>query len=174
MSSIMNPNSLIPVPPSALYAAVLALSSAMLSGVLFVFSNFAMKAFSNIAPGAGVSAMQSINRAILNPGFLGLFAGTAAGSLAALVIAIRHWQYPASAWVAAGAMLCLVACHLVTAGINVPLNHRLDRIDPASPEAAAAWKGYIARWQPWNHVRTLASILAAACHVIGALKLAGG
>lgn len=156
-----------------LMIAGLALSIAILSGLFFVFSNFAMKAFSSIPGESGVAAMQSINRAILNPGFLGLFAGTAAGSLAVLAVAIGHWQHPASGWIVAGALLCLVGCHLVTAGINVPLNQRLDGVDAAGPGAARAWQDYLARWQPWNHVRTLATLLAAACYAIGALKMAG-
>lgn len=170
----MNPNLLIPMSPSILVVAGLAVSSAMLSGLLFVFSNFAIRAFSSLPAESGVAAMQSINRDILNPGFFGLFAGTAAGSLAALILALRHWQHPASLWVVAGALLCLVGCYLVTAGINVPLNHQLDRVDPASAEAAQAWTDYVGRWQPWNHVRTYALLLAAASYAIGALKMAGG
>jgi len=170
----MNPNILIPMSPSVLFVAGLAVSSAMLSGLLFVFSNFAMKAFSSLPAASGVAAMQSINRHILNPGFFGLFAGTAAGCLLVLIVALRHWQHPASLWIAAGAVLCLVGCYVVTAGINVPLNHQLDRVDPASPEAAQAWKDYIGRWQPWNHVRTYALLLASSSFAVGALKMAGG
>ncbi len=128
----MNMNDLIPMSPSILFVAGLALSCAMLSGLFFVFSNFAMKAFSTIPTNAGVSAMQSINATILNPGFFGLFIGTATGSLTVLVVALRHWGHPASFWVAAGALLCLGGCYLVTAGINVPLNRQLDQVDPAN------------------------------------------
>ena len=163
----------IPMSPSILFVAGLALSCAMLSGLFFVFSNFAMKALSAIRTEPGVSAMQSINAAILNPGFLGLFIGTATGSLTVLVIALRHWQHPASFWVFAGALLCLVGCYLVTAAISVPLNHRLDQVDPGDPQAAAAWQAYLARWQPWNHVRSISTFLSAACYAIGALEMAG-
>ena len=89
------------------------------------------------------------------------------------VVALRHWQHPASAWVVAGALLCLIGCILVTASINVPLNHRLDRVDPAGPQAGEAWKTYVARWQPWNHVRTITTLLAASCYAVAALKMAG-
>jgi len=169
----MNPDPFPPMPPSILFVAGLALSSALLSGLLFVFSNFAIRAFDRLPGGGGIAAMQSVNAEILNPGFFGVFAGTAAGSVMALIGALRHWQHPASAWVAAGALLLLVGLYGVTAGINVPLNHQLDRIDPGDATAAAAWKGYLSRWQPWNHVRTLAAFLAAACFAIGALRMAG-
>ena len=169
----MNLNQLIPMSPSVLFVTGLAISCAMLSGLLFVFSNFAMKAFSRLPTASGVSAMQSINTSILNPGFFGLFIGTATGSLTVLVVALRHWQHPASFWVGAGALLCLVGCYLVTAGINVPLNHQLDEVDPAQPEAHEAWKNYLARWQPWNHVRTIATFLSAVCYAVGALQMSG-
>ncbi|MGB6221383.1 MAG: anthrone oxygenase family protein [Haloferula sp.] len=159
--------------PSILFVVGLAISSAMLSGLLFVFSNFAMKAFSNIPVESGVSSMQSINSAILNPGFFGLFSGTATGSLGVLVIALRHWEHPASSWIVAGALLCLIGCFLVTASINVPLNHQLDKVDPSAANAAEAWKDYLTRWQPWNHVRTIATLMAAAAYAVGALKMAG-
>ena len=166
-------NHFIPMSPSILFVAGLALCCAMLSGLLFVFSNFAMRALSKIPAESGVSAMQSINAAILNPGFFGLFVGTATGSLAVLVIALRNWQHPASLWIIAGALLCLVGCFLVTASINVPLNHRLDQVDPAGSQAGEAWKTYVARWQPWNHVRTITTFLAAVCYAVGALRMAG-
>jgi len=170
---MMNLNDLIPMSPSILFVTGLALSCAMLSGLFFVFSNFAMRAFSTIPANSGVLAMQSINATILNPGFFGLFIGTAAGSLTVLVVALRHWGHPASFWVAAGALLCLGGCYLVTAGINVPLNRQLDQVDPADPGAAEAWVNYLGRWQPWNHVRTIATFLSAVCFAIGALNLVG-
>lgn len=160
--------------PSILFVAGLALSCAMLSGLFFVFSNFAMKALSKIPTESGVSAMQSINTTILNPGFFALFVATAIGSLCVLIVALRHGQHPASLWIGAGALLCLIGCYLITAGINVPLNHQLDLVNPTDPQAIEAWGNYLARWQPWNHVRTIATLLSAACYAVGALKMAGG
>lgn len=160
--------------PGTLFVVGLALSSALLSGLLFVFSNFAMKAFDQLPAAASISAMQSINARIMNPGFLGLFAGTAAGSLLALAGALRYWQHPASIWIVAGSVLLLIGLYAVTAGINVPLNHQLDGVDPADPDAAIAWRSYLARWQPWNHVRTISAFLAAAAFAIGALQMVGG
>jgi len=166
-------NSLIPISPSILFVEGLALSCAMLSGLFFVFSNFALKAFSRIPTQSGVQAMQSINSTILNSGFFGLFIGTATGSLTALIVALMHLPHPASYWIIAGSLLCLVGCYLVTARINVPLNHRLDEVKADDPEASEVWGHYIARWHPWNHVRTITTFMAAICLAIGALLMAG-
>lgn len=152
---------------------ILALSSAMLSGLFFVFSNFAMNAFSRIRPESGVAAMQSINTTILNPGFLGLFLGTALGSLSVATLAVFHWNHPASPWIMAGALLYLLGCFVVTAVFNVPLNHQLDTVNAGDPGAATAWADYVSGWQPWNHVRTIATLLSAAAYLVALASSTG-
>jgi hypothetical protein len=77
--------------------------------------------------------------------------------------------FSASFRVGAGAPICLAGCFLVTAGINVPLNLRLDEVNPTDAGAAGEWRNYVARWQPWNHICTIATFLSAACYAIGAL-----
>ena len=169
----MNFGALPPMSPSILLIAGLAICSALLSGLLFVFSSFAMRAFSRIPAASGVAVMQSINATIMNPGFLGLFAGAGTGSIVALAGAVMRWPHPASGWVASGAVVLLVGLYLITAAINVPLNNRLDAVDANGAEAAGAWRRYVSRWQPWNHVRTAACLLSAACYAMGALVMAG-
>jgi uncharacterized membrane protein len=46
--------------------------------------------------------------------------------------------------------------------LNVPLNNALARVDPSSAAGAAEWARYLKDWTLWNHVRTVASIAAAA------------
>ena len=59
------------------------------------------------------------------------------------------------------------ACYLlgsfaVTAIFNVPRNERLARMGAASADAADYWPKYVREWLFWNHVRTVASLAAAA------------
>ena len=152
---------------------LLILATAMLSGLFFVFSNFVMDALSRIRVESGVSAMQSIKSVILNPWFLGLFIGTALGCLGTLGSAATQWSHPASIWMIAGALLYLIGCFLVTAAFNVPLNDQLDAVDAAAPSAGEAWIHYVSNWQPWNHVRTVTTLLSAGCYLVAALKLNG-
>ncbi|MEL7319718.1 MAG: anthrone oxygenase family protein, partial [Pseudomonadota bacterium] len=49
---------------------------------------------------------------------------------------------------------------------NVPLNNRLDAVDPASQEGAAMWREYLARWTPLNHARTVACTVSMALLVL--------
>ena len=49
----------------------------------------------------------------------------------------------------------------MTVAFNVPLNNRLASAEPDSPAAEALWAHYLSRWTLWNHVRTVASLVAA-------------
>jgi uncharacterized membrane protein len=54
---------------------------------------------------------------------------------------------------------------LVTMAFNVPLNQALAAVEPASAEGGALWSRYLSAWTAWNHVRTSASLLAAASFI---------
>ncbi len=49
---------------------------------------------------------------------------------------------------------------------NVPLNNKLSKLDPDSTEAAKYWLTYLSEWMRWNHVRTIASVIAAALLIV--------
>ncbi|HEX2308197.1 MAG TPA: anthrone oxygenase family protein [Jatrophihabitantaceae bacterium] len=50
---------------------------------------------------------------------------------------------------------------------HVPHNDALAALDSAASGSAAAWQHYYTGWTPLNHVRTIASIAASACFVLG-------
>lgn len=66
-----------------------------------------------------------------------------------------------------GRALAYLASFALTAGYHVSRNNRLDRVDPATDDAAAAWTAYAPGWKAWNHLRTL-----SAMGSVGALALA--
>ncbi len=65
-----------------------------------------------------------------------------------------------------GCILYLGGCIGVTMVGNVPLNERLAKTTPDDTDAEPLWSFYLVRWTLWNHVRTAASLAAAACFVI--------
>ncbi len=133
-----------------------------MAGLFFTFSTFVMKALSRLPPGEGMAAMQAINSAILNPLFFTLFFGTVAVCLWAVVASLMRWHHEGSAYRLAGGALYLVGGFLVTVVFNVPMNEKLAATPSSSPEAAALWSSYLTNWTAWNHVRTVASLAAAA------------
>nr|BFF17936.1 hypothetical protein GCM10025730_14570 [Promicromonospora thailandica] len=68
-------------------------------------------------------------------------------------------------WVLAGAAVYLVGTFAVTMAGNVPLNNRLL----AARDKAVEWRATWRPWTRWNHVRTVAGVVATVLAAIGLL-----
>jgi len=145
---------------------VLTLSSVLgcglIAGVFFAFSTFVMRALARLQPAQGIGAMQSINRTVINPWFLGVFLGTAVACILLSGSAIWRWHQPGSVYLLAGSLLYLIGTVLVTGVFNVPLNDTLESVEPTSEDASGEWDRYLSKWMVWNHVRTAAALLGTA------------
>lgn len=154
--------------------AAIALSSAIgagiIGGVFFAFSTFVMRGLSRLPASEGISAMQAINIAVINPIFLGAFLGTAALCAVTIVATLLRWQRAGAAYLLTAALLYLVGSFLVTMICNVPLNNTLAALTPAHANSADQWVDYLRRWTIWNHVRMLASILSSAGFIMALIR----
>lgn len=153
---------------SAIFAMTFAASigSALVAGIYYAFSTFVMAGLGRIAPEEGISAMRSINVAVLNPAFFLAFFGTAALCLALIAAAWINWNGSGTALILAASLLYLVGCIGVTIFGNVPLNDALAAVQPGTPKATAFWQRYLVVWTAWNHARTAASLAAAILFTI--------
>jgi uncharacterized membrane protein len=131
------------------------LGTGLIAGTFFVFSVAIMPAFRRLPPNEGMAAMQSINRVIQNPIFLGVFIGTALVAILLAGFSIWNWTTPFAPYALLGAILYLIGSFFVTAAFNVPLNNGLE-------SGQVSWANYYRRWTMWNHIRTFAS-LASTC-----------
>ncbi len=143
-----------------------ALGCGLIAGVFFAFSTFVMSALARIQPSQGISAMQSINIAVINPAFMVVFLGTAVACLFLAVLSLLRWHQPGAGFLLAGSLLYFVGTFLVTMVFNVPLNNALAKVDPGNLESASLWTRYVSDWTVWNHVRTAAALGAAASFTI--------
>lgn len=143
-----------------------AISTALVGGIFFIFSDTIMRSLGRISAPAGIAAMQEINVVIIQSMFLTVFFGAALTSLILGGYAITDWQAAPSIWLLAGSLLYVVGCIGITMVCNVPLNNELAAVTPDSTEAQAVWTRYLADWTMWNHFRTVASIAAAICFVM--------
>ena len=134
--------------------------SALMAGLFFIFSNTIMRSFDRLPGASAVAAMNSINAVILNPLFFLAFFGTA---LLCLVLLVGQLDSPL---VVAGALFYLVGTIGVTMVCNVPLNDKLAKVAPSATDADAQWPAYRRAWTRWNHVRTVACLLAAAAFTL--------
>lgn len=149
---------------AALFAATLAtaLGCGLVAGVFFAFSAFVMKALERLPAPEGIAAMQSINILAVPPAFMAALFGTAAACFGLAVWSVVSPGGAPTALVLAGGVIYLVGTIGVTVVFNVPLNDSLAAIHPGDSGAANLWNEYLAKWTAWNHVRTAASLAAAA------------
>jgi len=138
-----------------------ALACGLVAGVFFAFSTFVMKALERQPGTQGLTAMQEINRTVLNPLFMLALMGAAAACLALGVVAVVRWGQRSSPWLLAGSLCYLIGTFGLTSAYHVPLNDRLDGVAPGAADALARWTAYAHDWTAWNHVRTAAALLAA-------------
>lgn len=159
--------------PYLIATTAAAVSTAVAGGVFYAFSTIVMKGLDRTDPVDALTAMRGMNtEAPANVPFMILFMGSSALALGVGIAAALRLSQPGAGFVLAGAALGVVA-FLVTAAFNIPLNNRLDAINPAAlsdAEALTEWKAYLVPWTAWNHVRTVAPILGSALMVVGLLR----
>ena len=148
-----------------IFVAIVAASigSGLIAGAFFVFSVAVMPAFKQLPTESAMSAMKRINLVIINPIFLGVFLVTAIISLGLAVWSLMNWGGPGILYLLAASMLYLIGSFGVTIALNVPLNNALAVTDDRS-----FWEAYLQQWTLWNHIRALASTLAAAAFTLAA------
>ena len=147
------------------------LGSALVGGVFFAFSSFVMKALARVPSAQGIGAMQSINIAVINPSFLGVFIGTALLSIGVIVLALMNRGHPSTMFFVGGAVFYVVGTFLVTVFGNVPLNDQLAAVSATDADAVGLWTYYLERWTLWNHVRTAAAAIAVALFCAGLVRV---
>lgn len=138
-----------------------ALGCGLVAGVFFAFSTFVMNALSRLQPKEGIAAMQFINITAINPLFMIALFGTAVTCILLAISSILKWQQPGAVYFLVGSLVYLIGTVLVTIAFNVPLNDALVKVKPESIEGAKLWAKYLTDWTFWNHVRTLAALVAA-------------
>lgn len=146
---------------------VAVLGCGLIAGVFFAFSTFVMKALARSPSEQGISAMQSINVFAVKSWFLVVFVGTAVACGFVAVSAVVRWDTSSSALLLGGSVVFLAGTFLVTMLFNVPMNNALAAMPVDDPARATRWADYVTRWTRWNHVRTIASLAAAALLIIG-------
>lgn len=156
--------------PLILFAAV---GSALTAGIFFAFSTFVMQALGQQTPAAGIAAMQSINITVINPWFMAAFFGPGIVGLVLAIAAFRQWDQSTSLYWIAGALLYIIGTLGVTVAGNIPLNDALAVVNPSSAEGATLWTRYLTEWTFWNHVRTIAALLAATLFTLSLWERTG-
>ena len=156
--------------PLALLAA---LGCGLSAGAFFAFSSFVAPALEQLAPRDGIVAMQSINRLAVTPLFMTALFGTAILCLALVIWAALAWNRRPSRWIVPAGAVFLIGSIGVTIAANIPRNDAIDQLDPQLAASAVQWSSYLSEWTAFNHVRTVAALVAAALFTL-ALRTGDG
>lgn len=150
-----------------------ALLSGLIAGLFYSYSCSVNPGLGKLGDAEYLKAMQSINRAILNPVFFASFMGTL------IVLPLAAWlDYSAPAGssfylLVAGAAVYAIAVFGVTMGVNVPLNNALDAFDIGSAtasELSAQRSAFEIPWNRFNTVRTWGSVLSFLLVILSLFK----
>jgi uncharacterized membrane protein len=156
--------------PFVLLTSIAALFSAAAGGMMYVFSTFVMRGLDRTGPVDAITAMRGINaEANANPVFLLGYFGATILALVVGVIAAIQMRHPGSWVVLVGAVFTILGA-VITMAFNVPLNNRLDTVNPvglSAADAAREWQAYFSTWIAWNHARTITSFIGAVLLLLG-------
>lgn len=146
------------------------LTTGLAAGVIALYAHTIIPGLHTTDDRTFVAAFQSIDRAIINPWFMGTFFGALVLTTAA---AFANRGRPAFGWVSAALALYVVVV-AITLAVNVPLNDAVTKAgNPAQIDVAKVRESFHeARWVGWNLVR-LATSLAAFASLAWALVLDG-
>jgi uncharacterized membrane protein len=135
------------------------LACALIAGFFYAYSVSVMPGLSATDPLAATYAMRSINAVIRTPAFAFSFFGALTFPLAAALVVQRR---AARVLALSSGLVYGIGGVGVTFAVNVPLNEALAAAAPTAASAADLWNRYATPWTAWNHVRTLASMMAFA------------
>lgn len=148
-----------------------ATTTALAAGLFYGWSCSIVVGLSRLPDASYIQAMQTFNRAILNPVFFLTFMGTVFLLPLCTYLQFNGWQSPRFLFLLAATACYLIGVFGVTVVGNVPMNNALEafQLQGASAEAITAQR--LKFEQPWNtlnHIRTIAAtisviLIALAC-----------
>lgn len=153
------------------------LVTALITGLWYAFSCSVNWGLGKLGDREYLLAMQSINRAILNPVFFATFIG------ALILLPVSTWlayKQPGSAgwaFLLAASIIYLIGVFGVTAGGNVPLNDALNGFDVEQATVQSVANARQAFEGPWNRLHTIrgiASFVALIFLLIGFVEYIKG
>ncbi|WP_316848582.1 DUF1772 domain-containing protein [Pedobacter psychrodurus] len=139
-------------------------STALIGGLFYAYSCSVNPGLARIPDASYLQAMQSINRAILNPLFFISFMGTL------VLLPISVWFFKEQSMVfyllLAAALLYFGGVFLVTMVGNVPLNNLLDTTDLTKLDTAGLANLRHKFESSWNFFHRIRSIASFVCIVL--------
>lgn len=153
-------------------AVIATLFIGLIAGFFYAWICSTMWGLDATKPDVAITAMNAMNASVRNGVFFPIFFLTPALLLIAAIVTWKNTK-ASSTLFAFAAMVYVFGGIVPTAMVNVPINEALaSMVIPAKLEdASAVWRAYSERWQFWNILRTVFSILAFVLAMVGLMKL---
>ncbi|MGW6282368.1 anthrone oxygenase family protein [Kribbella sp. NPDC055071] len=135
------------------------MTTGLVAGVYGIYANAFMPGLAKTDDKTFVAAFTAVDRAIVNPLFLGLgFIGALLLTALAGLLSLKEKALP---WIAVAFVLYLVTI-ILTIAVNVPLNDALKAAgDPNTIDVAAARAAFDeSKWVAFNLVRTFLALIS--------------
>ncbi len=142
---------------------ITALLLALIAGLFYSYSCSVNPGLKQLGDSEYIGAMQSINRAILNPVFFLSFIGALVCLPISVFVNFTAWDSPKFLLLLGAFILYTCGTFGVTIFGNVPLNEALDAFDlknASSAEISIARKNFEIPWNNLHMVRTVASVIS--------------
>ena len=130
------------------------MTTGLVAGVYAIYANAFMPGLAKTDDKTFVGAFQAVDRAIVNPLFLGLgFVGALLFALLAGLLSLKEKALP---WIAVAFVLYLITM-ILTIAVNVPLNDAMKAAgDPNTIDVAAVRAAFDeSKWRMFNLIRTI-------------------
>ncbi|WP_136443389.1 DUF1772 domain-containing protein [Pacificoceanicola onchidii] len=145
-----------------------------IGGFFYAYSVSVMQGLNTLPEVDAIHAMQKLNQGTRNGVFLFTFLFTPIIALSCAALLYVKGKQAAGLFLLAAAGVYFGGSFLPTVNINVPMNHALEALDPASlsiGEAGPIWSAYSADWFFWNTMRAVMALIAlglaaTAMHVL--------
>jgi len=139
---------------------------ALVAGLLFAFATVVMPGLRRLDDGGFIRAFQAIDRVIQNkqPLFMSVWVGSVLVLIAAAVLGMSVLSGADRLLIIVAALLYLLCVQFPTFAINVPLNNRIQKLDPDSMNETTrkrAREAFEPRWNKWNAIRTVGASVAS-------------
>ncbi|HET6299123.1 MAG TPA: anthrone oxygenase family protein [Kribbella sp.] len=134
-------------------------TTGLVAGIFGIYANAFMPGLAKTDDKTFVGAFQAVDRAIINPIFLGLcFFGALIFTVLAGLLQLKEKALP---WIAVAFVLYLIVV-IITISVNVPLNDAIKAAgDPNTIDVAAVRAAFDeSRWRAFNLVRVALNTVA--------------
>jgi uncharacterized membrane protein len=135
------------------------MTTGLVAGVFAIYANAFMPGLAKTDDKTFVGAFQAVDRAIINPIFLGV--GFLGALVSTLVAGLLHLGEKALPWIAVAFVLYLITV-IITVAVNVPLNDAIKAAgDPKTIDVTAVRAAFDeTRWRAFNLLRVVLNTAA--------------